>query len=73
MKSYASVWRPPKGLLPCPGSLRPVQHLQPGETVRCDFCGATVNVIPPPTGAAPEPYPGSLTRGWSGTHQCGGR
>jgi hypothetical protein len=34
--------------LDCPGSLLPVTHLQPGDKVRCDFCGREVWVRPPP-------------------------
>jgi hypothetical protein len=45
--------------LSCPGSLRPVRHLRPGAVARCDFCGATVLVIPPPTRRTNEPYPRS--------------
>jgi hypothetical protein len=27
--------------------------------VRCEFCGKTVAVLPPPTSTVNEPYPGS--------------
>jgi len=35
--------------LSCPGSLRPVEHLKPGDEVVCEFCRARLKVIPPPT------------------------
>jgi len=54
--AFSLPWFP----LVCSGPLLPVPHLQPGNGVVCDFCGMTVEVLlPPRTGVAREPYPGS--------------
>ena len=45
--------------LDCAGSLLPVTHLQPGDQVRCDFCGRDVYVRPPPPEGFRDPWPSS--------------
>ena len=48
--------RPP---LDCPGSLRPVLGLKPGDAVVCDFCGQEVTLVAPPASDLRDPWPRS--------------
>jgi hypothetical protein len=46
--------------LDCAGSLLPVPGLRPGlDKVRCDICGRTVFVRPPPPEGFRDPWAGS--------------
>jgi hypothetical protein len=58
-RSRVAIWRPVPRVLSCPGSLRPVRHLQLGSSLVCELCRTWVTVVEPPADGK-VPWPRSL-------------
>jgi hypothetical protein len=49
----------PGGEPACPGSLRPVPFLRPGDEIACEFCARRVRLTAPPLAGLHDPWRGS--------------